>query len=266
MLRELYGRTLLTRSLADQRRSLVWWAIAMIALVGVYVPIYPQYREQGLLDLKSTGGMMSALGIDELTSPEGYLQATLFGLVGSLLLVVFGVVSGTRAIAGDEEAGTLELLITHPVSRTRLLVRRFGALVLAVTWVTFVVWAMTAITVSAADLDVPLSHSTAAAAGLGLLGLTFAALSLALGALIPRRAPVLGISAAVAVAAYLADTFAPQIDGLAWLRKLSPFYYGSGAAPVRTGWHLGHVGVLIAIIAVLLGIAVWAFNRRDATL
>src|SRR5258708_23895304 len=39
------------------------------------------------------------------------------------LLAVFAVAAGTKAIAGDEEAGTLDLAMAHPVRRVRVLLR-----------------------------------------------------------------------------------------------------------------------------------------------
>jgi ABC-type transport system involved in multi-copper enzyme maturation permease subunit len=46
------------------------------------------------------------------------------GLAGLDLQVI---AAGTRAVAGDEEAGTLELILAHPVSRRGLALRRLGA-------------------------------------------------------------------------------------------------------------------------------------------
>jgi hypothetical protein len=56
----------------------------------------------------------------------------LSGLTGALLIIT--AAAGARAVAGDEEAGTLDLLLAHPVSLTRLvlLALGFGTAALAV--------------------------------------------------------------------------------------------------------------------------------------
>jgi ABC-2 type transport system permease protein len=95
-------------------------------------------NELPMLDNNTDTPIYQALGYDN--SPTGYLQGTLFALLGPLLAVMMAVAAGARAIAGDEEAGTLELLLAHPVSRTRLLLERFGALAAAVILLRLVVW------------------------------------------------------------------------------------------------------------------------------
>lgn len=180
-----------------------------------------------------------------------------------MLLIMFAATSGARAIAGDEEAGTLDLLLAHPVSRTRLVLERFGALVASIALLGSLVWAATLAAIAGAGIGIGAGRITAATLGLTLLAVAFGAIALTVGAISGRRGPVLGVTAALAVAAYLAYSFAPQVDGLEGLRNLSPFHYYLGADPLRTGFHLGHLAVLVAIPLALLGIALWSFNRRD---
>ncbi|MEX2504854.1 MAG: ABC transporter permease subunit, partial [Egicoccus sp.] len=73
-------------------------------------------------------GMISALGMDQMASAAGYLQSTVFGLLGPALLLVFAIGTGARTLAGAEEDGTLELELTHPVSRTRVYLERLAGL------------------------------------------------------------------------------------------------------------------------------------------
>ncbi len=261
MLPSIFGKTLW-----DQRRSLLWGAIGLGLVVFVYVPVYPSYRDAGLLEMKDAGlpeDLATAMGFDDLASPAGYLEGTLFGLLGPLLLIMFAAATGARAIAGDEEAGMLDLLLAHPVSRTRLVLERFGALAAAIALLGSVVWVATLAAISLAGIDIGADRITAAAVGLALLGLSFGAIALATGAISGSRGLVLGVTAALAVAAYLTHSFAPQVEGLEPLRNLSPFYYCLGSDPLRTGFHPGHLAMLEVIPLALLGIALWSFNGRD---
>jgi ABC-2 type transport system permease protein len=90
----------------------------------------------------------------------------------------------------SEEAGTLDLLLAHPVSRTRLVLERFAALAAAVAWLGLVVWAGTLAAARAPDMGIGAGPITAAT--LGLLGLGFGTVALAAGALSGRRGQVLG--------------------------------------------------------------------------
>lgn len=256
-------RSVFAKTLWDHGRTWLWWGIGLLAMVLVYVAPFDQYREQGILDVDVDIGLYRALGIQDLASPEGYLDATVFGLLGPLLVIMAAVVAGARSIAGDEEAGTLDLLLAHPVSRTRLVVERFAALIVAMVWLGLVVWGSSLLAVGAADMGIAAERLAAAVVALTLLGLVFGTLSLALGALTGRRALVLGITAAVAVAAYLADNLALQFEALEPARFASPFHYAFGADPLRTGFDLGDLGVLAGLSLLLVAVALWGFNRRD---
>jgi ABC-2 type transport system permease protein len=254
-------RNVFAKSLRDQRRSLLWWTIGLLAVVAVYIAPYQQYLDQGALNINTDAGFYQALGYDN--SPAGYLQGSLFALTGALLAIMAAVVAGARAIAGDEEAGTLDLLLAHPVSRTRLVLERFAALAAAVGWLGLVIWAATVAAVNLADMGIGADRIAVTTLGLVLLALGFGTAALAVGAVIGRRGLVLGVVAALAVGAYLAYTVGGQVQSLEAMRKLSPFYYYLGGDPLRTGVDLGHVAVLAAIPLVLLGVALWSLTRRD---
>jgi ABC-2 type transport system permease protein len=256
MLRNVFAKTLW-----DQRRSLLWWAVGLLGVVVVYVLPYRQYLEQGALNVDYDTALYQAVGFD--ATPAGYLQGALFSLTGALLVIMAAVVAGARAIAGDEEAGMLELLLAHPVSRTRLVLERFGALAATVAWLGLVVWAATIAAAGAADMGIASSRITVTVLGLALLALGFGTVALAAGAITGRRGLVLGVTAALAVAAYLANAVAPQVQALGGVQKLSPFYYYLGGDPLRTGLDLGHLAVLATIPLALLAVAVWSLSRRD---
>ena len=254
-------RNVFTKTLWDQRRSLGWWAAGLLAVIAVYVAPYRQYLEQGVLVGNTDSPLYEALGYDP--SPAGYLQGTLFALTGPLLAIMAAATAGARAVAGDEEAGTLELLLAHPVSRTQLVTQRFAALTATCAWLGLVLWAGTLAAARVADLGVGVGPVTAATAGLVLLSLGFGAVALAAGALVGRRALVLGVTAALAVGAYLAWTVGSQVDALGPVKRLSPFWWYLGGDPLRTGLDAGHLALLAAVPLALLGVTLWAMGRRD---
>jgi beta-exotoxin I transport system permease protein len=254
-------RNVFAKTVRDQRRSLGWWSLGLVAVIAVYVLPYRQYLDSGVLSVNTDSAIYQALGYD--TTPAGYLQGTLFALLGPLLLVMMAVTTGARAIAGDEEAGTLDLVLAHPVSRTRLVAERFAALAAAVTLLGTVIWAGTVVAVAVADMGIDAGRLAAASLGLVLLALGFGTVALAAGAASGRRGLTLSVTAAVAVAAYLANTVAPQVDALKAVQKWSPFHYYLDGDQLRTGLNVGHLAVLAAIPLVMVGLALWWLNRRD---
>jgi ABC-2 type transport system permease protein len=262
MLRNVFAKTL-----RDQRRALTWWGIGLAAYLAVYVPFYTQYSgpDSGFANqveqLPET--MRRVFNLNDMTTPAGYLESTVFGLVGPLLVIMFASVLGARAIAGEEEAGTLDLLLAHPVSRRRFLLERFAALATAVLGLGVLIWVVTTALAAGIDMSIGADKLAAAVAGLALLGLAFGSLALTAGAFSGHRGPVLGVTAGVAVLAYAVNALAPQVDALEPLQKLSPFHYFLGGDPLRAGFQLGDLGILLGITLVLAAAALWAFDRRD---
>jgi ABC-2 type transport system permease protein len=257
-------RNVLTKTLWDQRRLLLAWAAGLALVTAVYSSVYPSIRDSGAATVANyPEALKDALNLQDVASSAGYLGSAVFGLLLPLLLVLFAVMAGARAIAGDEEAGTLDLVLAHPVSRSQLVLQRFGALAAAVGLLGVAVLLALLAVSGPAELDIGMGRLAAAVVQLMLLGITFGALAVGVGAMTGRRALVIGVSAVAAVLAYLGDTFAPQVDGLGWLRQVSPFWYYSGGEPLRNGLQAGDCAVLVVASAALVAVGAVLFNRRD---
>lgn len=261
LLRSVFGK-----AVHDHWPALAGWAAGVAAFVALYVSLYPGYRtpamEQALESLPE--GMLDAVGMTALTTPEGYLQGTVFGLMAPLLFLAFAAGRAGRALPGAEEDGTLELLLSYPVTRTRLLLERFAAVSAELVALGLVVFLLIVVLAPAVELDaVALGGLAAAVAGLVLLGVWFATLAMAAGAVTGRRRVVLAVTAAAAVLGLLANTVTPGTGALAWSRYLSPFHYATGNDPLVNGVSVGNLAVLAVTGAALLALAVWSFQRRD---
>ncbi|MGW3232794.1 ABC transporter permease subunit [Kitasatospora sp. NPDC001095] len=168
----------------------------------------------------------------------------------ALQLTVIGSL-GAAAVAADVESGTIELLMTRPVSRRRLLAERAGALIAATVLLNAAATLTLGIGVAASPkLRAAVPESAVFTAGLLGCALAFCLTGpvLAVSAMCRRRAHVIG-----AAVAFGAVGFALNFVALAWsparsLRYLSPFHY---YAP---GDVLGHGGVPWAAFGVLLGV------------
>jgi ABC-2 type transport system permease protein len=208
-------------------------------------------------------GMSDFLGIQNMTSAAGYLEATVYSFLGPLLLAFCGITFATRAIARPEEEGGMELLLANPVSRTAFAVQRLFAVVAAVTLVAAIPWLLVTLLAVVLDIDVPLGNIAAASAGLVALTWCFTGVAFLVGAWTGRRAPVLAAAGTLLVLGYAVRGVAGLADGFAWAAWLSPFHYAIGADPLRTGWHAGHLAVLVGVGAAAAVGGVLAFDRRD---
>ena len=135
-------RNVFTKTLWEMRRALLGWTIGITTVGIFYAAFYPAIRTPEYEEMMETFApeLMEALGFAAITTPAGYLGSTTFGLLGPILVIVFATGFGTRAIAGDEDSGKLDLLLAHPVSRWEIVAQRFGALIVASVGISLVLF------------------------------------------------------------------------------------------------------------------------------
>lgn len=259
--------TVFRKHLADNRRGFLGWALAITAIAAMYSSMWPVMgRNSGLAGAIDSlpGTLRDAFHLEDYGTAAGYFGSTVFGLLVPILLAVFAVAAGTKAIAGDEEAGTLDLVLAHPVRRVRLATARWLAVLTAVALVGAVLLLVElAIRVPAEFGAISVGHLAAMTLQLVLFGCCFASIAFAIGACTGRRLHALVGGAYVTVASYLCDSFLPQIPGLRWVQDLSPFSWYLGGTPLTHGLQWPHCALLLGLTLYAAAVGVWGFNRRD---
>lgn len=251
--------------LRRRRRPLVGWALALVAVAAVYIPIYPSIGGPELQSMVDAlpADLATALGYDAIGSAAGYLTSTVFGLLGPVLLLVMGIGIGARTIAGEEESGELELAAAAPVRRDVLLAGRIIAVHAQVFTLVLVTFVASVLLVGLAGMDVPVAGIAATALGLNLLVIAFSTIALAAGAASGRRGVAVAVGAGTAVAAFVADALSGMLDDGRILELLSPFSWYLGSDPMANGLPVVDYALLGALTFVAWGIAVLRFPRRD---
>jgi ABC-2 type transport system permease protein len=261
MLRSVFGK-----SLWDQRRGILIWSLGVAGVGMMYAAFYPTLNSPEMIEFMEAypKEIMDAMGITDLTSPEGYLGGTTYGILGPILMIIVAASLGTRAIAGEEEAGRLDVLLAHPVSRWRIVVERAAAMLVALMLAGLVLLLGMTVMAGVAEFEsIGVAKLAAASGQLVLLGLFFGSLALAVGAVTGSRGLALGVVAMVGVLSYFGNNLGPSVDWLAWSQDVSPFRYYSGGEPLRNGFQALDSLVLVGASLVLVAIAVIGFERRD---
>lgn len=257
------------RSMRDQRRSLLVWAAALVGIVAIYVAIYPSIKSNTSFNKlfdempKAYRALFSVSSSVDFTSPAGYLNTELLSFMGPLLVLIYSIGAGSSAVAGEENRHTLDLLLANPVSRARVVVEKFGALVAGVALLMLVLWASLVAEGAAAGMNVPIANSAAAVFQLGLLGIEFGAVALLAGCATGHLAFSRAVAGFAAVAAYLVNGLAQLAGWLHPIRPASPFYEFIGHDPLRNGLWLNAVPAMLLATAALVAAAVVTFRLRD---
>ena len=262
-------RNIALKSLRDIRRGFLWWSLGLIGFVALIVSVYPTVHSNPSLNKlaqdypKALQAFIAFGGAVDYASAAGYLGIELFSLMVPLLLLVAAIGTGAGTIAGEEERGTLELLLANPVSRTKVVLEKTAALVLEIAGLGVVLWLALWIGALLSNMDISAGHLAAATLSAVLLALAFGAIAVLLGAATGRRTVAIGLTAATAVAAYLVNGLAPLVHALEVPQKISPFYHYAVGDPLRNGVSFTHLGVLIAVAVAATALAPWFFSRRD---
>ncbi len=253
---------LLRTHLYDRRRSVWAWGIPLGLMSAFIVAIFPSVEESISKAVQGyPQGLKEAFGIGQLSNVEQYLQAEMLSLIVPLALGYLAVRAVASGLTGAAETGRLDVLLSVPVSRSRLVLAGFLATAVELAAVLLVTAALTGLgsILAGAGLD-----AGAAAVGFANVwppALLFAGFGVLATGFSLRTSVVTGSVAGILVAMYVIDLVGkldPDLDGL---RYLSVFrYYGNA---IEDGIDpLAFAGVTAAACLVA-GVGAWLFERRD---
>jgi len=259
-------RNVFLKTLWEQRKTLFWWAVGLIALALYTAGLYPSINTPDFANyIKQLPATLTALFGESfsIATIEGYLNAYFFDMMGPIIFVIYAIGAGSGAIAGEEERGTLDVLLATPLNRSSIVLHKFVAMVVGTALLAAFLWVGLMLTTYIVDLQINAWLVAQACIAAALVGVVFGALALALGALRGSRGFTIGVAAAVTIAAYMLKTYAPLVPSIKSWQKLSPFYYSTAAKPLVNGLNPEHTVLMVAVAVVLLAIALVAFERRD---
>ncbi len=207
--------------------------------------------------------LLRIVGGVDMSTPAGWYHAEVFSLVIPAAIGALTIMMGSRALAGEEDATTMDLLLVNPVTRSKVVVSKFVALVAMATLLGFATFIGTVGGVLLGGLDLTIMNIAGASFQGAALAVLLGASALLGGAWTgrPKTAAYSGI--AVGLVGFVMYSFLPVNENLAVWAKLSPFYYYSDNLPLENGISWGYTGILFGVSLLLVGLASLAFERRD---
>ena len=231
----------------------------------MYVALYPAFSET-MSEFELPEAYSAFIGdVSDLASPRGFFQIEFFSFWLPMLLAIYAIIASTAQLAGDEQQGTLELMLAQPVSRRRLFLERATALAIVAVLITVLAALGFLVSAPFIDLKGDVTVWELAVAPFGMLAFVFALIALGLlaGTLTSTRGQAAGLLTAATVAFYLMDVLPDLVDALGPLRYGSAFYYGDTKRMLLNGVVPWHQALLFAAAAVFTALALVAFEARE---
>ncbi|MFW6115807.1 MAG: ABC transporter permease subunit [Chloroflexota bacterium] len=256
-----FKQTLLRRL----RGQVIGWGIGLAVYSLLLVALYPSVSQMEDLDQFLTNypeEMLAFFGnLTLLHTPMGYLDTYFFNYM-TIMMGILAVGAGAALLVADEERGTLDLILAHPIGRTALFGGRLLAFTVAIALIVLLNWLCWFVPSRQIGMDLTWVEFLRPFVGLFVQLLLFGALALLLSLALPARRAAAMLAGALLVANYLLQGMANIDERLQAVVAFTPLHYYQGGRAVE-GLNWGWLGGLLLVTLGLL-LAAWAlFQRRE---
>lgn len=261
-------KSVFLRTLHDRRFFMLGWAIGFMALAALMTSFFPAMRQTGTMDAlvesmpPAFKGLVGDLAL--LNTFSTYLASQLFDIRVPLIAGIMAIILGLGLSVSDEEKGELRTMLSLPISRTKLFIERWLAMVVIVGVTVVGLLAGVYIVmpfIDGASLDpvvvLRLAFMT------WLIMVTFGTIPFALGYMTGRRGLANFVAIIAIIGSFLLSTFGPAVDWLEKYEKLSLLHYFPAVDIAKGTLSVADITLYTGITAALFVASLLVFRRRD---
>lgn len=246
--------TIVRHELRQGRTSLAVWTLSIAFLLSLCIFMFPEMKDE----MEQAGNLFASMGsLSAAFSLERLDLGTLAGFYavecGSILGLggaFFASLIGISSLAKEEQRKTAEFLLTHPVSRTRIVTEKLLAVLLQISLMNLVILGLSLLSVSLVD-NIPWREILLIHAAHYLLQLELAGLCFGISAFLRRSGT--GIAMGLPVAMYALNLIANMTERAKGLKYVTPFGYCEGADIIAQG-RLDTRSIAIGMLMLCLGL------------
>ena len=258
--------SLLKYELFSRWGAVLGWGLGLSFFAALYIAIYPEIADK--IAVLAEISFYQAMGID-MSSFEGIIASSVIQNF-VVMLAIYVIVSSSGTLAGEEDRGTLELIVTMPLKRWQIVTTKAAALLVATFLILLSagVSSMIALTWMKNFVEVDVTAMQMLAAVLSCWPVTIALLMIGIffSACFPDRRTASIATTAVLLVSYLGEMVAMNVDSLNGIRPFLLFhYFDASAAVFLEGVQASDVGILLGVAFVFYILALVSFQRRDIT-
>ena len=258
--------TLMRHELKQGKKSLTIWTVAIGLLLAVCVFMFPEMKGEmeSISDVfADMGSFSAAFGMDQLNFGTllGYYSiecGNTFGMGGAF----FAALCGAGILAKEERDRTAEFLLTHPISRVRIITQKLLAVFVQILILNVVVYTVSILSMVAVGETIPWKEVNLLHIANFLLQIEIAGICFGISAFLKRGS--LGIGLGIAVMMYFLNLISNITESAEFLKYFTPFAYTDGAsivANVELDVKFIAIGMVYAVAGIV--IAYWKYTKKD---
>jgi len=257
---------LLIHEIKSRWIAILGWGFSLILFGAIYISIFDGMFEQ--MTVFKDLSIYKMVGM-QLGSVEGYIASVILAYI-SVLVGIYCIVTSTSTLAGEEDNGTLELMVAMPLSRWQILTAKAVALSVVVLILMIIAAIGNAVLLEVIKFSIPINvtpiglfvaliSSLPLAVGLIMIGIF-------LGAILPNRRMAVVVMTVYFIASYFGENIAGMVKSLEPIKYFSLFnYYNTTATIFKDGPRLSDILILLGIAVVFFILALICFTRRNIT-
>ncbi|HET6310843.1 MAG TPA: ABC transporter permease subunit [Candidatus Nitrosotalea sp.] len=254
------------KSLRDYRIAILGWGIGMgLVVVSPMASVTalittPQAREQ-LVSLAATFSWNAdAIAVDTV---GGYAMFKIGIFI--FLIAVWSLLAGSRMLRGEEDRGSMDVLLSLPRPRLNVALEKLAAIWTALLAMGLLIGLLTFAGGKIFHGDFGLGDALLFGLNLALICAVIGGLALLISQFTQERGPAAGWTAGLLLVFIVVDMVHRVAANTEWISRLSPIYYYNLSKPLvpSHGANAGAMVVLLALALILGGLAVWLFVKRD---
>ena len=258
--------TLVKHELRQGRISFLIWTASVGVLLAVCVFLFPEMKGQmeEVGDVFSSMGAFSdAFGMDRLNFGTllGFYTiecGNVLGLGGAF----FAALCGVGVLSKEEKDRTAEFLLTHPVSRARIVTEKLAAVYAQIVAMNLIIYGISLGSIAAIREPVPWKELNLLHLAYFLLQAELAGICFGISAFVRRGSA--GIGLGIAAGMYFLNLVANIAQAAEFLKYVTPFGYADGADIIEKGCLDGTlVAIGLAFGAIGIGAAYGKYCRKD---
>jgi len=263
---------LIKRTILDRKNSIIMFIGAGVALLWLYVAMFPFFQEIGTEFVKfweSIEGLGEVFTItDEIfQSIENFLAMEQYAIMIPLLLVFLLIGIAGYGLSGDVENGTAEIILARPISRLGIFFGRyFAGMIVLLLFVAFTSLMIVPFG-ELHNLEYSLDKFISISILVFLFGWAIFSIAMLVSALYSERSKVSMYIGGGIIAMYVMNIVATTQDKFDFIQYLSFFYYyDHEAAILENSLATSSIVVFIVVAIIATVIGAWWYNKRDVAI